>query len=235
MRGDVMRLSASYTKVGRKFTVVIPFLVVIFFASSSISAQIKMELPDNIDTSASYLFFLHNYYVETNGPDGDCKYDDILKAFSDHNYVVVSEVRSGKIVPCTYAKKVVELIENLTNSGVPPENIIVAGHSKGAVIALCVSAQLANPKINYIIMAGCEIAGIQKYKLYPDFKNLKGRILSIYADSDKVAGSCEKSFSESTDGIVYSEILLKNASGHRLFFKPEDIWITPIMKWITGG
>lgn len=219
-------------KVSWKSTVVILFLFLNLLASTSISADITMELPDNIDTPPKYLFFLHNYYVETKGPDGDCKYYDILKAFTDQNLAVVSEVRSGKIVPCTYAEKVVGQIKTLIKSGVPPEKIVIAGHSKGAVIALCVATQLANPKINYVIMAGCEIAGIQKYKMYPDFKNAKGRILSIYADTDNVAGSCEKAFSESADGMVYNEILLKSAAGHRLFFKPEDTWTTPTMQWI---
>ena len=230
-----MRLSTDNTKFSWKYALVTPFFSLIFFSLVSASAQTTMVLPDNIDTSASYLFFLHNYYVETKGPDGDCKYYDIVKTFSDENLIVLSEVRSGKIVPCTYAKKVVGLIEILLKTGVPPENIIVAGHSKGAVIALCVSTQIANPKINYIIMAGCEIAGIKKYNLYPDFNNIKGRILSIYADSDTVAASCEKSFLNSTDGMVFNEIKLKSKSGHRLFFKPEDIWVTPTIKWVNDS
>lgn len=215
-----------------KRNVVILFLFVNLLASTSIFAQTTMKLPENIDTSSNYLFFLHNYYVETKGPDGDCKYYDILQAFTDQNLAVLSEVRSGKIVPCTYAEKVVAQINTLIEAGVPPEKIVIAGHSKGAVIALCVAAQLANPKINYVIMAGCEIAGIQKYRMYPNFKNLKGQILSIYADTDIVAGSCEKAFSESADGMVYDEILLKSTAGHRLFFEPTDTWMTPTMKWI---
>lgn len=215
-----------------RFVIFIPILFLNLSVATSISAEITSEVPENINASSSYLFFLHNYYVETKGPDGDCKYYDIIKMFADHGFDVVSEVRSGKIVPCTYAEKVVGQVKILLESGVSPEKIVIAGHSKGAVIALCAAAQLANPKINYIIMAGCEIAGIQKYKMYPDFKYLKGRILSIYANSDTIAGSCEKAFSESSEGFVYKEIMLKNEGGHRLFFKPENTWLSPTINWI---
>jgi len=84
-----------------------------------------------------------------NGPDGDCKYNDILKAFADKGFVVISEVRTGKIVPCTYAQKVVKQVRTLLDSGVPPQNITVGGHSKGGVITLCVASELGNPKVSF--------------------------------------------------------------------------------------
>jgi hypothetical protein len=196
------------------------------------SDQVTEKFPEKIDTTAEYLFFLHNYYVETNGPDGNCQYKNILKMFSDEGYIVISEIRSGKIVPCTYAKKVAEQVKTLLEAGVPPMNIIVAGHSKGAVIALCVASQLANPEVNYVIMAGCEIAGIKKYNMYPDFNTLKGQMLSIYAISDSIANSCDPTFSISPSGLVYNEVILESDAGHQLFFKSEDIWTKPTISWL---
>lgn len=216
------------------FTVMVVFSTVLC-VPPSYSEQASYRIPPSIDVSAKYFFFLHNYYVETKGPDGDCKYDDILKAFTDRGFIVVSEVRSGKIVPCTYAEKVIKQVKTLLESGVPPQNITVGGHSKGGVIVLCVASQLKNPKVNFVVMAGCEIAGIKKYKMYPDFSRLQGRILSIYASSDAVADSCGGAFSMASAGLGDTEIKLNSDAGHQLFFTPQKIWLDPVVNWINAG
>lgn len=208
-------------------------LITLIPAPMVISAQVSPAIPRDIDTSSTYLFFLHNYYVEVKGPDGDCKYHDLLKAFTDDAFVVISEIRKGKIVPCSYAQKVVEQVNELLAAGVPPRNITVAGHSKGGVIALCVASQLQNKDLNYVIMAGCEIAGIKKADMYPDFTKLKGRILSIYADSDTVAGSCSEAFTLSAGGLTDTELELDSGKGHRLFFGPDTVWLAPMSGWLN--
>ena len=210
---------------------VICVLVSLSFASISYAKPASYEMPPNIDPSAQYLFFLHNYYVEKHGPNGDCKYHDILKAFADNEFTVISEVRSGKIVPSEYAKKIVRQVKRLLDAGVPPERITIAGHSKGGVITLCAASQLGNPKIGYIIMAGCEIKSLAP--AYPDFTQLKGDFLSIYASSDSIASSCQEVFSKAIIGISNKEITLKSDKGHKLFFQPEDIWIEPVMVWLN--
>jgi hypothetical protein len=205
------------------------------YITISCSGKASSGLRSSIDPSVRYFFFIHNYYVEKNGPERDCRYNDILKAFADRGFVVISEVRTGKIVPCTYAQKVVKQVRNLLDSGVPPRNITVGGHSKGGVITLCVASQLENPEVNFVVMAGCEIASVEKSNMYPDFKKLKGRILSLYASSDSIAGSCEKAFSMVSGGFSGSEIKLKSDAGHRLFFAPEEIWIEPVINWINNS
>ena len=208
---------------------------IIAFVPTAISEQSSYGMPSKIDQSARYLFFLHNYYVEKNGPDGECKYYDILEAFAEKGFVVVSEIRTGKIVPCTYSEKVVKQVITLLDSGVPPQNITVSGHSKGGVITLCVASALENSNVNFVIMAGCEIASVEKYKMYPNFKKLKGRILSIYATSDSIASSCDEAFSVAAKGIAATEIKLESDAGHKLFFVPKDIWLEPIINWSNDG
>ena len=198
------------------------------------AAQESPVIPAEIDTSAEYFFFLHNYYVEVKGPDGDCKYHDLLQAFNEGGAVVISEVRTGKIIPCSYAQNIADQVNQLLAAGVPPENVTVAGHSKGGAIALCVASLLGNEKINYVIMAGCEIAGIKKHNLYPDFSGLKGRILSIYANSDTIASSCAQSFSASGSGLTDTEIELESDKGHKLFFGPDTVWLDPMRGWLAG-
>jgi len=202
---------------------------------SALSGQSSYDMPTQIDPSEKYLFFLHNYYVETKGPDGDCRYKDILNAFSDQGFVVISEIRTGKIIPCTFATKVVQQVKTLLASGVPPQNIIVSGHSKGGVIGLCAASQLESSNVKFVIMAGCEISGIKKYKLYPDFTKLKGNILSVYAKSDLVAGSCKNSFSMASQGLAATEIEIESDAGHRLFFAPDQIWLAPVIEWINNS
>ena len=206
-------------------------LFVLSFASMSFAKPASYEMPSAIDSSARYVFFLHNYYVEKHGPNSVCKYHDILKAFADNGFTVISEVRSGKIVPSQYAQKIVRQVKKLLDAGVPPECITVAGHSKGGVITLCVATQLGNPNIGYIIMAGCDIKSLEQ--AYPDFTQIKGEFLSIYASSDSIANSCQNVFSKAIIGICYKEITLNSDKGHKLFFQPEDIWIEPVITWLN--
>jgi hypothetical protein len=206
-------------------------LFTLSFASISYAKPASYEMPTNIDPSARHLFFLHNYYVEKHGPNGACKYHDILKAFADNGFTVISEVRSGKIVPSEYAKKIVRQVKRLLDAGVSPEHITIAGHSKGGVITLCVASQLKNPKIGFIVMAGCEIKPL--VQAYPDFTQLKGDFLSVYASSDSVASSCQQVFSKAIIVISNKEIELKSDKGHKLFFQPGDIWVEPVMAWLN--
>ena len=208
-------------------------LSMIGYVPVSYAKQASYDVPSAIDASAKYLFFLHNYYVEKHGPDGDCKYYDLLNAFADSGFTVISEVRFGKIIPCAYAGKIVGQIRTLLDAGVPPENITVAGHSKGGVIALCVSSKLGNPKVNFVVMAGCEIKPL--LGAYPDYRTLQGRFLSIYASSASVASRCGSAFSQVSEGISSTEIRLESEGGHRLFFKPERIWLNPVILWNRKG
>jgi predicted esterase len=187
-------------------------------------------MPSTINPSAKYLLFFHNYYVETKGPDGDCKYYDILKAFTGRGFVVVSELRPKDASVLEYAKKATINIQKLLDAGVPQENITVAGHSKGAVIAIQIASLVGKPKVNYVIMAGCGIKGLEK--AYPDYSLLKGNFLSIYATSDKIAGSCSQVFSQAKQDVTSKEIALESAAGHQLFFKPTDVWFEPVSNWL---
>jgi hypothetical protein len=227
-----MKRSTIRNNTGILLKAMICMLFVLSFASMSYSGEEAIYgMPSSVDNSAKYLFFLHNYYVETNGPDGACKYYDILQAFADNGFIVISEVRSGLVVPSEYAKKVVTQVKKLLAAGVNPENITITGHSKGGVITLSVASQLGIPKIGFIVMAGCEIMPLAK--TYPDFTRLKGNFLSIYASSDAIASSCRKAFSKAIIGLSDKEIKLESNKGHQLFFQPEDIWFGPVMTWLN--
>lgn len=214
------------------FICCILILLSAFNLVTTVSAEnnASYRMPATIDPAASYLLFHHNYYVETKGVDGDCKYYDILKTFSDKGYVVISEIRPKDVSVIEYGKKAAADVRKLLQAGVPPEKITVAGHSKGGVITLQVASQLEVPKVSYAILAGCSIKGLEKG--YPDFTKLKGNFLSIYAASDKIAGSCGPAFAQDRGGFSAREIVLDNAAGHQLFFRPADIWVEPVVGWL---
>ncbi|MBJ6723592.1 alpha/beta hydrolase family protein [Geomesophilobacter sediminis] len=191
------------------------------------------QFPGGTSPSAKYLFFFHNLYVENKGPDGDCKYHEILKSFSDRGYTVISEIRPKDSSVAEYARKAAVQVRSLLDAGVLPQNIAVTGHSKGAVLALRVAAELGQPKIRYVVMAGCGIKGLEK--AYPDFAALKGDFLSVYANSDKVARSCGAEFAQAGSGFGGKELVLESAAGHQLFFKPEKRWVDPVAAWLEQG
>jgi alpha/beta superfamily hydrolase len=206
-------------------------LCMLLLSTNSHAETPTYGMPSEANPSSRYLFFFHNYYVETKGPDGECKYYDILKAFKDKGFVVVSDLRPKDASVVEYAKDATVKIQKLLDAGLPLENLTVAGHSKGAVIAMQVASLLKKPKVNYVIMAGCGIKGLEK--AYPDFTLLQGNLLSIYATSDKVAGSCGQPFSQVKQEVPKKEITIESTAGHQLFFKPADVWVEPVMSWLT--
>lgn len=213
------------------FAVVVSLLSVA--ATNTKAAEPAYSMPATINPTASYLFFHHNYYVETKGVNGDCKYHDILKTFADKGYSVISEIRPKDASVIEFGKKAAADVRKLLEAGVPPEKITVAGHSKGGVIALRVASELNNPKINYAILAGFGIKGLEKG--YPDFGSLKGNFLSLYAASDKIAGSSGPAFTQAREGFSSKEIILESPAGHQLFFKPVEVWVDSLVGWLKQG
>lgn len=215
------------------FVMLSGFSLLLLLSSTGRAAEPAYAMPTVIDPSASYLFFHHNYYVETRGVDGDCKYRDILAAFVGKGYTVISEIRPKDASVIEYGRKGAADVRKLLAAGVPPERITVAGHSKGGVITLQAAAELANPKISYLVMAGCGIKGLEKG--YPDLGKLQGNFLMLHASSDKVAGSCGAALLGERPGFSGKEIVLDSPAGHQLFFRPVDLWLEPLSAWLAAA
>ncbi len=222
----------------------------IFLIGLSGSTQAKTsfyykDIPPSIDTSQKYIFFLHGLIVEKKGPHAESKkygryeYYNILKAFSDRGFIVISEARRRGTDIQQYASKVADPIRTLMAAGVAPERITVIGYSRGATITLRTSSILGEPKVNFVVLAGC---GHGKYKkkyqkrfeefVKPIAPDLRGRFLSIYDDSDKISGSCQKAFDLAPEGLEYDEKELKTHLGHGLFFTPREDWLDIVVEWV---
>ena len=194
--------------------------------------------PDAIDPGKQYMFYLHGKIIEDQGipavsPDfGPYEYEAILGELAGYGFEVISKQRSKNTNVVAYARKIIGQITDLLNAGVPAENIIVLGASKGAAIAIYVSHLLANDEVNYVIMAIChpdEVEALKQERVI-----LHGNVLSIYDACDEFAGSCQELF-ESSEGKGLSnheEIILGVGLGHGILYQPMDEWIAPVIQWI---
>ena len=214
------------------------FLIcLVFFSSPSFSGEVLDDLPATIDISEKYIFFLHGNIIEEKGVAsakskefGFYEYNKILNAMGQHDFTVISEVRGDDTKIQAYAKKIAEKVNTLINNGVPPNQITVAGFSKGGKITLVASSLINNKLVNYVVLAGC----IRKTKQFIEKFNLdlKGRVLSIVDYRDDTFSSCEEMFSSSSGGLEHKEFILEDGGGHGVFYSPDDIWIKPMVDWI---
>ena len=181
-----------------------------------------------------YLFFLHNRFIESHGPldehpsYGRAEYQDILARFRKDGFIVLSEKRPANTDVDIYAGKVKAQIDSLLQTGVRPENITVAGTSKGGYIAQYVSSLSRNPKLNFVFIGSSfndDITGADDITLY-------GRVLSITEASDtgRVDLSRQARFKRSKLEN-FQEILLHTNLHHGFLFKALDVWIVPTEKW----
>lgn len=201
------------------------------------AGRVLRSLPEKVDPRQDYLIFLHGRIVEEEGlrptsPEfGVYEYEKILADFASRGFVVISEPRPRGTDPDVYTGKVVGQVRALRRAGVPSEHIAVVGFSKGGGIALLTASKLAEPKVNFVILAGCgpwtppEIA-----------ENLQGRILSMFDASDDVARTCTKAFAQAKGPLVQEEEVLKLGTGHGAFYRPGD-WLEQVAGWVkrAGG
>jgi hypothetical protein len=179
----------------------------------------------------NYIFFLHNKYVEDQGPDathpeyGKVEYHKILDAFSKENFIVRSELRPKNTDVNSYAQKLVLQIDSLIKSGVQPKHITVIGTSKGGYIAMKVSGMLKNKELNFVFIGCCSTGADTEI-------NFCGNILSIYEKSDVIGESCQTIKERSTNAVSrYKEIELNTGLKHGFLFKALQEWIQPSIQW----
>jgi len=201
---------------------------------------IYQDVPPSIDVSRKYLFYMHGTVVEEQGRNamtpgyGRYEYDDIVQALGGKGFVVISEVRSQGTRP-DYGRKVAGQVQSLPAAGVQPENITVSGHSKGGMLSMVASAALGEPKVNFVIMAGCGAGRFARgfeetvRQIAP---RLKGRMLSLYDTVDREAGSCQAAF-DRAQGLEYKETTLKTGLGHGLFYSVHKEWIDLVTDWAS--
>lgn len=197
---------------------------------------IHTDVPPTIDPAARYLFHLHGRAIEVQGPTaktpwGPYLYNEVVGAFADRGFVVIGEVRPPTTQLAPYAMTVAGQVAKLLSAGVPPEHITVTGFSKGGAIAVLTTATIGNPRVSFVVMAGCLLAGGGRTPA--DLTAIgppQGRIFSIYDEGDTEAGSCASSFADKP-GVTFKEAVMHEGRGHGLFLTPNKAWLDPVVDW----
>ncbi|HEX8545740.1 MAG TPA: hypothetical protein VF691_02200 [Cytophagaceae bacterium] len=214
-----------------KFSLIITSIL--FITNTGFSQSIHTYIPRTIDKAGRYMFYLHGKIIEEQGVHathpqlGKYEYLGILDSLNKNGFNVISEVRPKDTDEKVYANKVNAQLDSLLKAGVPAKNIFVLGASKGAYIALWVSAKAKNKDLNFIIMGTCSDETTVDLNGY----ELCGRFLSIFESSDSFATSCVKMLSNKKCVKTFNEIKLTLNIGHAFLYKPYREWMDPMIKW----
>jgi hypothetical protein len=217
--------------------VTIFIILLISITSNTFGQTTSTFVPTKIDTSKSYLFYLHGGIVQEQGANavseyfGSYEYQQILDTLSSHGFYVISEVRPKGTGEVEYGEKVARQIDTLLTAGVAPENIALVGASLGAYMTIEAAHKIKNSKIKYALIGLCSDYALELYSKYRD--ELCGDFLSIYESSDQ-KGSCETILAEPRCKSGFKEIKLNMGNGHGFLYKPYKEWVHPLVKWIAG-
>ncbi len=213
-------MSLKYT-----FSCLVSFLVTV----NANAGDVVSKAPDNPNASEKYIFYLHGSVEEEEGSTE--KYETAVEAIAERSATVISEVR-GDTDPNVYSVKLKEQVDKLISKGVPAENITISGFSKGSIIALASAGTINNPKINYVLVAGCSEDLNDKYGVDPT--KAVGRVLSIYDSGDEKFGSCD-GIIKASDKLNFEETDLDSGKCHKVFRIPKEKFIEqrrdPLTDW----
>jgi hypothetical protein len=205
--------------------------------AASESRLIYAEMPGEIDPSDRYLFYLHGRIIEEKGVRpthprfGVYEYEKILEAFADRGFVVISEVRPSGADVASWAGRVANQVRRLIDGGVPPDHVTVVGFSKGGVIAIFASSELANDQLNFVFMGACG----PWIKGQPDLVP-RGRLLALRDSTDDLVGPCAPLFARGGDGGIQREVVTDLGGGHGAYYRPHSAWVDEVTAWgLAGG
>lgn len=215
--------------------------LLVFFTSTTSAATVPRgtvhpSLPERLDSAARYVIYLHGRIIEDQGPRptheqwGTYEYQRILETLSAGGVTVISEQRPPATDMDAFAEKVAGQVRALLSAGVPAEHITVVGFSKGGGIATRASALLKNDKVSFVFLAACGSGDFSKVD-----RDVRGRILSIYEETDDVGRSCAQLFAKSTGKGERKEIKIETGKGHGAFYQPRKEWTDPVLAWVRPG
>lgn len=229
-------------------------LIALWVGHSPIAtASILKEPPASPDPNGRYMFLMFGLQTEFLGPDSfnqmyQKRYETtaLAKAFSERGYTVITEIRPRNTVEEDYSNKITTQVRQLISQGVKAENIVVAGHSKGAVLTLFSAGKLADPKLNFVVMAGCalpsttRIANVNPRQLFVDLiekyaPKSQGRMLSVYDKEDNEFQTCQE-YAKVAPGLKLTEKVIDTGSapgkGHSAFYTPDSRWLEIVSDWL---
>lgn len=219
------------------FRSLVLLFVVAIFCDGPRAFAADRNFPDQIDPAKRYIFYLHGVYVEKHGPNKRYKYADILDAIEAKGFVVIGEVRPPSDIR-DYADGIAVQVAKLLDAGVPEKNITIAGHSKGAMIALTSASKIQRRNLSYGVFGGCGVVGSPYRRSYEKFihrsaQRLQGRFLIMWAADDDVTGPCNEAMEKA--GVEFENVKLPaGKGGHSFFQKPDPLWINRLFAFANG-
>jgi hypothetical protein len=212
------------------------FLLPLAFVPGLVVGQLAAP-PAAPKPDVRYVFYLHGAGVEQNPTKAKEDWRGIVRSLGGKGFVVITEQRGLNTNVRDYAKKVSDQAKDLMAKGVPPENITIMGYSKGGLIALSAAAWTQEPRINYVILAGC---GTEKRPEIHQAQaaaapRYKGRMLSIFDAADPEFGSCQPLFDAAGADVRGSERRIETGLGHQAFSMASALWFDPTVEFIGGG
>ena len=179
-----------------------------------------------------HLFYIHGCCIDKVGGGA---YEEIVESLRRSGFKVAFDLRKddGDEEVRAYAAKVGERVKALLAGGTAPGDITVSGYSLGAVTALHVAIGVANPWVNYVLLAGCPGPRARRFEI--DYARVQGRVLSVIDVKDDRFGSCKASLPE---GALQREIAVDSGIGHAMFRQGDAntmrLWMEPLEAWSRG-
>lgn len=204
-----------------------------------ISVAVLMTGVSHMSNAAEkHLIYMQGCCVKKmNGPVAR-DYQTIAQKLRDAGFNVFFELRTADATDTdeqaqAYAAKVARYVQELLAKGVAPEDITVSGFSLGSSTALVASGLIANPKVNYVLLAGCPMGA--NIRVTIDYTKVRGRVLSIVDSDDDKFGSCAGRL---PSGTTFKEITLNSGEGHKVFRLSDEsnikLWKEPLEAWAKG-
>jgi hypothetical protein len=199
----------------------------------SANNKIYHHVPDKLDSTKHYLFYLHGLIVEEAGirpkseEHGYYEYELILAELAREGFIVISEPREKGTLIRSYAENIAVQVTKLLANKVPPGNITIVGASKGGIIGSYVSTILQEKRVNFLFLAGLfeKCLTDENLKLY-------GNVLSIHDRSDKLSMTPDLYFQRSEGLGKFKKIVLSLDLGHGVIYQPYREWVDPMLEWL---
>ncbi|MBW8328116.1 MAG: hypothetical protein K0M48_02850 [Thiobacillus sp.] len=200
-------------------------------------AVLMTGFPHMSNAAERHLIYMQGCCVKQASSAVAKDYQKIAQALRDSGFNVFFELRTSDMTDSdeqaqAYAAKIAQYVQNLLTKGVAPENITVSGFSLGSSTALVASGLIANPKVNYVLLAGCPV-GASRVAI--DYTKVRGRVLSILDSKDDKFGSCAGHL---PSDVTFKEITLDSGEGHKVFRLADEynlnLWKAPLETWAKG-
>jgi hypothetical protein len=104
-------------------------------------------------------------------------------------------------------------------------------------MALIVAVLAKEPKLNLVVMAGCgksEFRITYESFLKNDAAKMRGRMLSIFDEADRIASTCSEAV-EKAPQLTFEEVVLEVGQGLGTFYAPNPVWLDRVAAWARGA